>query len=136
MAVRTTSAAVEEIIDVVAIIDLTPFIETASALVDTCCAVDGDYDATRLELIERWLSAHCYTIREMIAESEKASVAFEKKQSKVDLGFDTSHYGQMAMRLDYKGGLAALNNRAKKGHKISYSAVWLGTANPDEVDDD
>ena len=51
----------------------------------------------------------------------------EKKQSKVDLGFDSSHYGQTAMRLDTAGGLAALNEQTKKGRRALVSISWLGT---------
>ena len=85
-----------------------------------------DYDVTRLELIERWLSAHVYTIRDMRASEERAGTVSERKQSMVGLGFDTSHYGQMAMRLDTKGGLAALNARIKKGTGQTVQISWLG----------
>ena len=59
MAVRTTAAAVQGIIEHDATIPLTPFIEAASALVTQCCTdLDTAYVAAQLELIERWLSAH------------------------------------------------------------------------------
>lgn len=122
---RTTIVKVGEIIEVDEDINLTPFIETANALVTEHCSED-DYDAVRLELIERWLAAHCYTIRDMRAETEKAGPTSEKKQSKVDLGFDSSHYGQTAMRLDTEGGLARLNEEIKKGKTTSVSVAWLG----------
>lgn len=136
MAVRTSEAAVEAIIETDATISLTPFIEVANALVTECCADVDDYDATRLELIERWLSAHMYTVRDMRAESEKAGSVAEKKQSKVDIGFDTSHYGQTAMRVDTAGGLAALNIRIKKGIASTVQVNWMGTENPDLVEED
>ena len=126
MAVKTTITAVGLIIEIDSAIDLTSFIETANALVTECCSED-DYDDTRLELIERWVSAHLYTIRDARAESEKAGSVSEKKQSKVDLGFDTSHYGQTAMRLDTAGGLAALNTQMKKQGKRPVGITWLGT---------
>jgi len=122
---RTTSVSVGGIIEVDMGVSLAPFIETASALVTEYCSED-DYDATRLELIERWLAAHFYTVRDMRAESEKAGPTSEKKQSKVDLGFDTSHYGQTAMRLDSRGGLARLNEQTKRGGERSTSVTWLG----------
>jgi len=137
---RTTSALVGGIIEwdsddsKSTYIDMAPFIAVANALVTECCSAD-DYTTTRLELIERWLSAHCYTIRDMRAESEKAGSVSEKFQSKVDLGFDTSHYGQMAMRLDTEGGLAALNERIKKGKKVTVSVSWLGTEDPTDTDE-
>ena len=125
MTVRTTSAAVALLIEIDDDISLTSFIETANALVTECCSTD-DYDATRLELIERWLSAHVYTIRDMRASEERVGTVSERKQSMVGLGFDTSHYGQMAMRLDTKGGLAALNAQMKKGTGQAVQISWLG----------
>lgn len=126
MAVRTTSALVGGIIEVDDDIDLTPFIDVANVLVTECCSAD-DYDANRLKLIETWMAAHCYSIRDMRVEAEGASGMREKLQSKVDLGFDTSHYGQMAMRLDTAGGLAALNKKSKEGGKVTVGITWCGT---------
>ena len=123
---RTTEALVKGIIEVDDAISLIPFIDIANELVTECCGA-ADYSVTRLKLIETWLAAHCYTIRDMRAESEKAADTSEKKQSKVDLGFDTSHYGQMAMRLDTAGGLAALNKKSKEGGKVTVGIGWLGT---------
>ncbi len=130
---RTTSVAVALIIEVDDDISLTPFIEIANAFVTECCSTD-DYDATRLELIERWLAAHCYTVRDMRAEAEGAKGMTEKKQSKVDLGFDSSHYGQTAMRLDTAGGLAALNEQTKRGRRALIGVSWLGTEDA-EIED-
>ena len=130
---RTTSILVGGIIEVDANITLTPFIEAANELVTECCSSSG-YTALRLAQIEKWLSAHLYTVRDPRAESEKAGSVSEKFQSKVDLGFDTSHYGQMAMRLDTEGGLAALNERIKKGKRATVGVTWLGTADPTDTD--
>jgi hypothetical protein len=124
MSVRTTAAAVGGIIEVDANIDVTPFIATANAIVTECCT-GGDHDAGRLELIERWLSAHYYAVRDPRAESEKAGSVGAKYQSKVDLGFNTSHYGQTAMQLDTEGNLAALNEKTKRG-AVSVGVSWLG----------
>jgi len=126
MAVRATDDLVNGIIDVDSAISLTPFIAAANALVTECCTgLAEDYTDAHLVVIETWLAAHFYTVRDMRAESEKAGSVSEKFQSKVDIGFSTSHYGQMAMRLDYKGGLARLDNKLKKGIK-SPSVSWLG----------
>lgn len=130
---RTTSESVSEIIEVDSTISLTPFIEAANALVTECCSTD-DYDDTRLELIERWLSAHFYAIREARTTQERVGPVSESYQSRVDLGFDVTHYGQMAMRLDTAGGLAALNEQIKKGGKGVAKIEWLGTE--DETTED
>jgi len=130
---RTTDEAVQGIIEHDTTISLTPFIEAANALVTEVCSTDN-YDATRLELIERWLSAHFYAIRDPRYESEKAGDVAAKYQSKVNLGFDVTHYGQMAMRLDTAGGLAALNTEAKSGGSVTASFTWGGNDDIKTVD--
>ena len=96
---RTTDSLVEGIIEVYTGITLTPFIDAANMLVTKCCTdLTVDYTAAELVVIETWLSAHFYTVKDMRAEMERAGSVQEKVQSKVDLGFDPSHYGQMAMR--------------------------------------
>ena len=140
MAVRTTRAEVEEIIELDASViptdaALLPFITVANELVTECCVTNGPataYDATRLELIERWLTAHLYTNRDPRVTEERAGSVSVSYQSKLALGFDTSHYGQTAMRLDTNGGLAALNDKVKRGGP-SIGGIWLGT-DADDVD--
>lgn len=124
---RATSNLVEGIIEVDSNISLTPFINAANALVTECCTdLDEDYTDAHLIVIETWLAAHFYSVRDMRVELEKAGSVSEKFQSKVDLGFKTSHYGQMAMRLDWQGGLARLNEQIEKGLKRTPSVSWLG----------
>jgi len=131
---RTTKDEIEEIIELDAEIipddaAMAPFILVANELVTECCTGDAgpatDYTDARLELIERWLAAHLYTNRDPRAVSERAGSVGATVQSRVDLGFDTSHYGQSAMRLDTNGGLAKLNDDMKKG-KPRVGASWLG----------
>jgi hypothetical protein len=135
MAVRTTAAAVEGILDESPSLTLTPFIETASYLVDKACATatqdDGSdyYTATDLELIERWLSAHFYHIAATRANREEAGSVAETKRSKVDLKLSLTHYGQQAMLLDVAGGLTTLN---EEGVRISTRVTWLGTPTEEE----
>ena len=128
MSIRTTAELVGDIIDVESGRSLTPFIAASNAIVTQCCTeLDTDYSDEHLVIIETWLAAHFYTIYDPRAESEKAGSVAEKFQSKVDLGFDTSHYGQMAMRLDWQGGLSALNEDTKKGAGGIPGITWLGT---------
>ena len=130
---RTTDVLVGGIIEVDAAIDIDPFIETANVLVTDLCAtaVDEDgvlvYSSVRLELIERWLSAHFYATRDPRAVYEKAGPVAQENQSKVGLGFNNSHYGQMAMRLDTEGGLARLDYSVGKGGLPRAGVTWLGT---------
>jgi len=121
---RTTSDAVEAIIDVQTGEDLTPFITIANELVTELLA--GEHDATRLELIERWLSAHFYTVKDPRAEYEKAGEVAQRLQSKVDIGLRTSHYGQTAIILDTSGLLSSYSDGKVK---VIGGATWLGTEN-------
>jgi hypothetical protein len=125
---RTTSALVAGIIEVDEDINLTPFIEAANILVTQCCTdLTDDYTTDELEKIETWLAAHFYTVRDMRAVSEKAGSVSERFQSKVDLGLSTSHYGQMAMTLDYQGGLASLNKEVINGVSKNVGVTYIGT---------
>jgi len=132
MAVRTTSEAVQAIIETETTISLVPFIEAANALVTERCGDVSTYDATRLELIERWLSAHFYAQRDVRLTQERAGPVSESFESVIALGFDNTRYGQMAMRLDSAGGLSALNEQTKQGAKITAGITWLGTDLEDE----
>jgi len=124
---RTTDELVEGIIEVDSGIPLAPFISAANAIVTQCCTdLDTDYEDEQLVLIETWLTAHFYCTRDMRASEERAGPVSARYQSKVDLGFDLTHYGQMAMRLDWFGGLAALNQKIKKGMSRAPSVTWVG----------
>jgi hypothetical protein len=130
---RTTAAEIKLIIDVddANIPDLTPFITVANELVTELC-VDSGYTATRLNLIETWLAAHFYAIRDPRTTSEKAGSVSANYQSKVDLNLSLTHYGQQAMLLDTDGNLAALNASVVNGGKRTVGVTWLGTAATDE----
>ena len=132
---RTTRTLILGIIEVDASIvpndaAMAPFIDLANEFVtEACTLVNGPnpaYSGTRLELIERWLAAHLYTVRDPRSTSEKAGPVGVNYQSKVDLGFDTSHYGQTAMRIDTNGGLSKINKDTKKG-KPTVGGFWAGT---------
>jgi len=125
---RTTSILVAGIIEVDPNISLDPFILPANELVTEICVPAG-YSAERLELIERYLSAHFYTLIDPRATNEKAGPVSAAYQSKVDLMLFTSHYGQMACALDTAGGLAELNKDTTSGIGTRIAKVfWAGTA--------
>jgi len=132
---RTTSAAVELIIETDVSISLTPFIEVANSLVTNVCSSDTDYDDTLLELIERWLSAHFYAVRESRFKSQRAGSVSEEIQTKVDLGLDVTHYGQQAKLIDYKGHLAALDKKAKEGLSGTVGVSYMGKTEAEAEDD-
>lgn len=131
---RTTLAQVATIIELDAGIipdeaSLEPYIAVANELVTEACVTNGPttpYSDVRLELIERWLTAHMYTVRDPRVTNERAGAVGVTYQSYVGLGFDTSHYGQTAMRLDTNGGLTDINSEAKT-RKPRIGVAWLGT---------
>jgi len=122
---RTTAAEVESIIEVDATISLTPFITIANELVTEYCA-DEDYTEARLALIETWLAAHFYAVRDLRVASESAGVSVSYYGS-VGQNLSGTMYGQQAMVLDTAGGLASLNKQVGTGKKSSVSCTWLGT---------
>ena len=130
MAVRTTSVLVASIIEVDATIGVDPFILTASELVTECCSGVG-YSSERLELIERWLAAHFYAVRDPRTTQERAGSVGAAYESKVDLHLDLTRYGQQVLLLDTNGGLAALNRAILSGGR-RVSVTWLGTASETE----
>lgn len=135
MAIRTTDAAVRAIIETQASIDTAPFIEVASALVDEI-EPDSSYNATRLELIERWLAAHFYAIRDNRVASEGAGSVRQSFQYKVGLNLQVTIYGQQAAMIDTEGHLAALSKRSEMGKKKPGQTVtWLGTGDSKGNDD-
>lgn len=117
---RTTSVLVGGIIELDPAIDLAPFILAATTMIDDI-ADDSGHSSDRLQLIETWLAAHFYAMRDPRQTSEKAGPVAASYQSKVDLHLRLTHYGQMAMSLDSSGLLAAMSNGTRG------SVVWLGT---------
>jgi len=132
---RTTAVLVATIIEVEADKDISAFILTANELVTECCASVTSYSDDRLELIERYLSAHFYTHYDPMETVEKAATLTAWYQNAVDLGFDSSHYGQTAMRLDTSGGLAAINEQMKKGKRAGVGISWLGKTKDEVIAD-
>ena len=125
MAYRVTAEEVSQIIEVDSgITTLTPFIATANDLVTELCSGSG-YSVTKLALIELWLSAHFYAVRDPRLSSEKAGVDVAY-QHKIDMRLAVTTYGQQAMLIDTAGSLAALNERTGKGAR-TVGVVWLGT---------
>lgn len=132
---RVTDAEVEAILDYDDSISLTPFILVANQLVTELCT-DSDYTDARLLEIERWLSAHFYSVRDMVVSSEKAASVSQNFQYKVDLALNYTKYGQMAMVIDTVGNLAQLNKRIIDGESATVSIDWLGEDYDTEDDDD
>jgi len=129
MAVRTTSEAIQKImeVDTTVITDFDPFITTANELVTECCGDVSNYDDTRLELIERWLAAHFIAISDVRASMEKAGSVSASYDRRIGLGLDQTTYGQQAKLLDTNGGLASLDQKMKRGiGGLTPGITWVG----------
>lgn len=120
---RTTAAAVKLVLaggkdyDTDNAPDLTPYIDTASALVDdvdTCATARGyTLSSTRLELIERWLAAHAYALSDQPYASKATDRASATFQGQTGMNLDATKYGQMAKSLDTSGCLASAGRKAR-----------------------
>lgn len=106
-------------------VDLTPFIDTANMLVVEKCVPRGYTDA-QLTVIESWLAAHFYRIRDQAAASESVEGVSESKQYHVGKGLETTMWGTNAMMADFKGGLAELNKQLMNGGKAKVGIFHLG----------
>ena len=132
---RITDDDVKELVDVDDSISLTPFINASNELVTELCT-DSDYTDTRLAMIEAWLAAHLYLMRDQIAASEKAGSVSVSYQYKTGFHFQLTKHGQTAMMLDTAGNLAAFNKRLEEGESASISINWLGEDYDSEDDED
>lgn len=133
MAIRTTAEDVEDLLDhsVDTSTDLDAYIETANMIVDDNLLNYGYSDA-KLELIERWLSAHFYTLAQkptIVSESaDGASESYDVKT--LGTNFASTRYGQQAMLLDYRGKLAALGKKLESG-RMRIGTAYMGRISPD-----
>lgn len=102
MAIRTTTTAVAAILKVEDNSALDPFIETASAIIDDLVvAYPNVLTASRLELIERWLSAHMYLGSNPEVTSESALGASQSFRLQTPgEGLAATPFGQKAVDLD------------------------------------
>ncbi len=112
--------------------DLTPFIDSASSIVDrvAACATNKGktLSSTELELIERWLSAHLYMMSDQQYASKSTAGASASFRATGGLSLDGSTYGQTAKIVDHSGCLAAFDKRQ------TAQLVWLGKAPSDQTD--
>lgn len=124
---RATPEDVKAVIDFdPSIEDLQPFIDAANELVTEVCAVAG-VSTNRLKIIETWLSAHFIAIRDPRYTSRSLGDASHAFQSQVGLNLGLTPYGQQAMLLDTKGGLAWLDKHISQGKRARVQVTYLGT---------
>lgn len=107
MANRVTEAEVKVIIETS--LTLTPFIEAANTIINDRLLSSGLSEAT-LTKIELFLSAHLTTLRERQVSREKIGDAETTYEGRVEMGLNSSLYGQTAQLLDTTGTLAGAKN--------------------------
>jgi hypothetical protein len=141
MAVRTDDALVGGIVELDEDITVTPFITAANLLVNRICVpakdADGDpyyTDEEELTIIETWLAAHFYCVRDARTQFEGVGPLMTRFQTQVDLNLNVTEYGQQAMLLDTSGKLAEFNRTLEKGPiKRRVGVTWLGT-DPEDIE--
>lgn len=125
---RTTESDVQTLLagDYDGSTSLAPHVATATAIVDrvaTCATAKGaTLSSTELELVERWLAAHCYAMIDQPYQSKTTGRASAVFQGRTGMGFAATKYGQTALALDYSGCLANIG-RARRAR-----VAWLGLA--------
>ncbi len=112
--------------------DVSPYIETASNLADKIQAFADENtnvftDATTMELVERWLSAHFYMVMNQEYSSKRAEGGAASFQGKSGMYLTSTIYGQQAVVLDSTGYLATIAESPRKMARL----VWQGK-NPSE----
>lgn len=125
---RASSADVRAIIDSDTALNLSPFIEAASGLVDYIVTQDANsiMSAAQLRKCETWLAAHFYAHRDpqySTKSTEKASANF---QGQTAMYLDSTVWGQTAKVLDLTGTLAKLDDQARTGKVRKATLTWLG----------
>lgn len=123
--IRTTPELVAGLVQVDPAITLDPFISAASILVDRISEDSASPTEEVLTVIETWLSAHFYCVRNPRRSSERAGDVWATFMSKVDLNLQVTMYGQQAMMLDPTGTLKFINDsKSFKARKVG--AYWVG----------
>lgn len=114
---RTTAAAVQGILgrNYDGQSDLTPWIAAATKLVDRVADSDDPPDSDTLELIERFIAAHYYTVMDPLFSS--------KNTGKSSAKFMDRSYLDVAIQLDPSATVSAITS--DDGPKVA-SAIWLG----------
>jgi len=125
MALRTTGAAVKELINTTLTADTieASHLVTANLLVDEELLGYG-YSSARLAEIEKWLAAHFVALTEERGSllEEEIDDTVEKTANVYSAGLSSTRYGQQAMIIDTGGKLASLSKAASKP-KASFRVI-------------
>lgn len=120
---RVTEADVRTIIDTsLGVGEIDPFITTANILVEGYLASTTLTEAVLTE-IEKYLSAHCLSVKDQRVKAEKVDVLSTTYTGSFGEGLKNTQYGQMAILLDASGTLGKM---AEKGFVGRASMSMLG----------
>jgi hypothetical protein len=125
---RTTVELVADIMEVDATVSVAPFIAVANKMT-TRLLSELIEDEELLELIERYLTAHFYSLKVKMTSAEGAKGITETYAIKVGLGLEATVYGQQALLLDDTGTLSALQNPAAASSasgSVTLQSFWTG----------
>lgn len=128
MSIRTTPTAVQAILarNYITGVDLAPYIEIASSITDdvAVCATSKGRTQTsaKLELIERWLSAHFYTKMDPLYQARATDEASGRFHSSPD------DYLEGAMTVDSSNCVRNIMKNQVAG------ASWLGKPRSQQID--
>jgi len=135
MPTRTNSINVKAVLgteyDTVNSPDLTPFIQTASAIVDQIVLLDvaSLLGSSLQEIVERWLSAHFYQIMDPGYKSRSTGGASGSLNGETGQTFKCTRYGQQACALDLTGWLARRDKEVEEGSRRKVQLLWVGDDN-------
>lgn len=105
---RVSDSEVKSILDTT--IDTTPFITTASLVVDEELDSSGLSEA-RLTQIELYLAAHFACLMDPRVASESVDGASNTYEGKTGMGLDRTSYGQQVKLLDTSGALVSMDQK-------------------------
>ena len=104
--------------------NLTQFMQSANVVIDravTCATRKGITITTQeLLLMETWLAAHFYAQSDKTLASKSTEGASASFSGQTAMGFDSTLYGQMAMRIDPSNCLFTTDKTWMAG------GIWLG----------
>lgn len=103
--------------DTLAMPDITPYVETASAVIDMVveCAARKFRTVTDvvLELMERWLGAHFYAVSDKPYSQRQTLRASGTFHGQTGMHLEATLYGQTALVLDTTGCLNNISNNSR-----------------------
>ena len=131
MTIRTISSDVQAILgnDYDGSTSLTPYITAASSVVDRLATLDsaGVLSVAQKELVERWLSAHCYCLMDRQLLNKNTGKSGGTITGMFGRYLDMTTYGQMAKMLDFSGRLGSIGGPVAKMN-------WLGLPKSEQTD--